>query len=781
MTEPKLTLRFSWGEVDVRLARRLVIALYERSDRWDDAERARALEDEQVPKVAQTSFGRPPASQRFDKVADVVRDYWLPAAPAGVVIALARLVQLGLTGPERTAKVHTKKLALTFLDRRNLTETFKHNLREAFVNAHKVRGPVASSGGGHAGPWATYVDITGEGLPARNPFDHQRRAWTGLDALARARTVGGRSGLVVLPTGAGKTFTLVHWLLRQLGNDPRLRVLWVADQQELVDQAAREFTRQARTMPDGFRRRLRAVHGAANPATTIADPTVDIVCATRQSVLGQNFSSGAQKRLAALIERPCVVVVDEAHHAVSPTYEKMLDFITRRCPSVVLVGLTATPWPSGQGMTRRLMERFPQKVIEVQVRDMVRSGVLARPMTHTIDTHQLVTLSPTEIAQLGGGDLPPSVLRRLDDEVRNRIIVNTWVARHEQWGKTLVFACDIEHADRLHAMFLDNSVRSQVVHSRSDEEQREVLKEFREGAEPRVLVSVGMLLEGVDVPDARTAFLTRPTRSRILMRQMIGRVLRGPDAGGEEIAHIVDLRDRWSDDVDVLAPVDIPGVDHIPTRTEDTEERQLPRIPDEDSDTPIPEDVVRRIEREYAVLIKAVPYAPALTSTELVGFYELGHLNVPVFDHVRERWDELIKSAITERWSVHSAMELFNDLPAPRPSRQDIDEIVAHCRSTQVAPALVPIRTGLSTRQLAEELVSGGAMTEREKVTWLRERYEASLARAAYDSFQGFFEAVQAEILALTLDARASDPESPHAHKPRVRLPKLTRSTDPLA
>lgn len=243
MTEPKLTLRFSWGEVDVRLARRLVIALYERAERRGDTERARALEDKQVPKVAQTSFGRPPSSQGFDKVADIVRDYWLPAAPAGVVIALAQLVQLGLTGPERAAKVHTKKLALSFLDRRNLTATFKHNLRKAFVDAHKVRGPVASSGGAHAGLWATYVDITGEGLPVRNPFDHQRRAWTGLDALARAETVGGRSGLVVLPTGAGKTFTLVHWLLRQLNDDPRLRVLWVAEQQELVDQAAREFTR----------------------------------------------------------------------------------------------------------------------------------------------------------------------------------------------------------------------------------------------------------------------------------------------------------------------------------------------------------------------------------------------------------------------------------------------------------------------------------------------------------------------------------------------------------
>ena len=59
---------------------------------------------------------------------------------------------------------------------------------------------------------------------------------------------------------------------------------------------------------------------------------------------------------------------------------------------------------------------------------------------------------------------------------------------------------------------------------------------------PAVLVSVNMLNEGVNLPDARTAFLARPTTSHILMQQMIGRVLRRPKANGDADAHLVDFR-----------------------------------------------------------------------------------------------------------------------------------------------------------------------------------------------------------------------------------------------
>ena len=75
----------------------------------------------------------------------------------------------------------------------------------------------------------------------------------------------------------------------------------------------------------------------------------------------------------------------------------------------------------------------------------------------------------------------------------------------------------------------------------------------------RVLVNVQMLTEGVDVPLVQTVFLTRPTVSSILLRQMIGRGLRGPAQGGTKTAYIVSFEDHWErfpDWQDPLALVD---------------------------------------------------------------------------------------------------------------------------------------------------------------------------------------------------------------------------------
>jgi superfamily II DNA or RNA helicase len=107
------------------------------------------------------------------------------------------------------------------------------------------------------------------------------------------------------------------------------------------------------------------------------------------------------------------VVIDEAHHAVAPTYRDLLDFLQQEADPV-LVGLTATPWPSGFEAGTRLRNRFPQVVATAAVVDLVRSGVLARPIHHTVDTGERIELTREELAALGGADLPANVLRRLD-------------------------------------------------------------------------------------------------------------------------------------------------------------------------------------------------------------------------------------------------------------------------------------------------------------------------------------------------------------------------------
>jgi superfamily II DNA or RNA helicase len=604
----RTSLRFDWSEVDERLLRWLLVAAYEAEGRSKDVLLLRGQSGGSLVKKAQGSLGRPPNVRYMDSMVDVLRDHWLPTLNRDQLDRIIWDVQLALTGPDRKAEPRNKADKVDFLTRRNRTDTFKCNLRAAFIREHKTEAVAVGSVPGLQRRQSGVVELIGLGeSDRRSPFPHQLAAWQSLDAMASSRPSNRRSGLVELPTGSGKTYTLVVWLLKRMQEEVKTRVLWIADQQELVDQAARSFEEQAAYLPPDFVSRLRIVHGTANPATTLADGDLDVACVTRQSLLGKQLDAAARARLQAFLTRPTVVVVDEAHHAVSKTCRQLLELIRSIAPTTIFVGMTATPWPSGYGMTQRLNELFPVNLARVQVRDLVKSGVLARPVFHTAQTGETVRLDPAELKQMVGRDVPPSVLRGLDRPGRNATIVNTWNNRREEWGKTLVFACDIEHADHLGELFAAEGAEVTVVHSRAEIERSGALHRFRIRPGPSVLVSVGMLLEGVDVPDARTAFLTRPTTSRILMRQMVGRVLRGEAGGGEATAHVVDLRDRWEADVDVLAPVEIPGLGCPVIETNEDQAHVLPAVLDEKTGDPLGEDVLRSIARAYGELRSRTP------------------------------------------------------------------------------------------------------------------------------------------------------------------------------
>ena len=103
--------------------------------------------------------------------------------------------------------------------------------------------------------------------------------------------------------------------------------------------------------------------------------------------------------------------------------------------------------------------------------------------------------------------MSPETLARLDSDLRNRRGLAAWLRQQEQWGKTLLFATSIAHADALGVVFERAGAQVRGLHSQSREARQDILRWFRSSVGPSVLVSVGMLTEGVDLPDARTALL----------------------------------------------------------------------------------------------------------------------------------------------------------------------------------------------------------------------------------------------------------------------------------
>jgi len=760
---------FSWAEVDAQLTRSLLLAAYRGTGQLGEVDTLEHLHDERLAGQAESSVGRPPDAKvmALPGVVDVLREQWLPTLDAGQLRDVAAAVQLSLSGPDRHAEFRTKGQALEFLRARKRTKNLHVNLRREFIRLHKALRDAESTTVAVDRAYVGPVQLAGVDAAPRQPFDHQEHAWASLDELVAAG--GRRAGLLVLPTGSGKTFTVVHWLLEQMAHDPHLRVLWIADQQELLEQACRAFKRGAAELPRDFHRVLRVIHSGAGPVTGLADTEVDIACVTRQSIVGRSGSPAMSKRLTAFLSRPAVVVVDEAHHAVATSYRALLDEVERVAPRTVMLGLTATPWPSGQGAIARLTERFPTTVAEVDVLVLVRDQVLARPVIHTISTGENIRLDPDERRQIARADFTGEILSRLDRETRNKLIVDKWTASPEQWGKTLVFVGTINHADHLAERFRERGVACQVLHSGTGLRD-EVLAEFRDARGPRVLVSVGMLLEGVDTPDARTAMLARPTRSHVLLRQMVGRVLRGPRAGGEETAHIVALQDNWVDGIDVLSPLAIlPGSD----AAHETEEGlRLPAVRDETGGGPVPEDVIERVRQAYAELNAG----PTMTTGEatLVGYYQLFDVTtVPVFDHTRDTWDELIEAKLRGRkMATTSARDLFADLPVPRPTPYDVNAVVEYLESTELAPPFVEVKATFSLRAAARRRFDQPAMTQQQIFERERHEYESTLARTVYRSFHEFSEALHREVATLS-----SDPEKPRTPASDPDLEKLRSST----
>jgi hypothetical protein len=297
--------KFDWAAVNHSLLRRLLIAVYEAAGRDEVASLIRTLSTDQLIRQANRSIGRPPHVSHMDAMFDVLRTYWLPTLDGEELEAIVWDVQLSLSGPDRNVTPRTKTAKLEFLARRRRTETFKLHLRASFVRNHKVDSTTAGGSAQQPGHQHNVLDLLGLGLgDRRTPFPHQTAAWKALDALAASRSKT-RSGLLVLPTGAGKTSTLSGWLLRRMSEQPQTRVLWIADQQELVDQAARSFEDHASYLPADFARRLRVVHGAANPSTALGDEQLDVACITRQSIVGRQLDAGARGRLAAFsVGRP---------------------------------------------------------------------------------------------------------------------------------------------------------------------------------------------------------------------------------------------------------------------------------------------------------------------------------------------------------------------------------------------------------------------------------------------------------------------------------------------
>ena len=611
--------------------------------------------------------------------------------------------------------------------------------------------------------WAV-IDPSKQPPDAKTPFPYQVEAWNSLSAChARKDSPGGFPGLLVMPTGSGKTYTAVHWLMENVVARGG-RVMWVAHREALLEQAQEWFTRLA-----GL---------AASPARE--DPLVVRIVSGRHCVVSQltpdddimlcSVASLARHKAEVqdILSDPNIfLVIDEAHHAPAKSYRDIIKYM-KELKHNKLLGLTATPTRMIESERAVLSQLFNNNIIyQVQFRDLVERDYLARPVKIRVSTDIEAEGGMTEderrhIAVFD--NLSEETLDRLGAmSERNDVILSHYLDNRARYGKTLVFATCVEHACLLRDKFRADGVNAEYVASwRPDGEsinEKEVKDEFmspESGLD--VLINVQKMTEGTDLPRVQTVFLARPTNSAVLMQQMVGRALRGPKVGGTPLAYLVSFEDHWEQFTDFERPFDL-----IPELVDPFEEVALGVVEvEEDTVDRVLEVVPYEIMRAVSAALGRLPRSRSRSQVfEAVpcGWYVLARSVptgddvvqiIPVNHHDKPCWDALIgylamltteQAQGIEVEAVYE--EYFGDCDIPRPGKGYVEQMIAHRAAGEDEPEWQDFaaRAMIDPAEIAREIIESdyGA---RESQAIVEERYGSALAQAVYPSLREFRMAV---------------------------------------
>lgn len=320
------------------------------------------------------------------------------------------------------------------------------------------------------------------------------------------------SQYVAMPTGSGKTFTFLSY-----ADDCHDNILVIVPSKSLLHQVyesallffdRKDISRKG----DGYDEKIGFLH----------------IC-TAQSMRGDY--------LKELCEHPFdLVVIDEAHHSHAMTYKRFIDCKRNRCKDMRLsfLGVTATP---DRADGKLLSEIFGTCSFRLEIEDMIEKGHLCDIEGYSVKTK----IDISDVDDHNGDFSLRQLYKKLCIDSRNEMIVK--LCKEEMKDrKTVVFCINIEHSLQIHNLLTESGLSSEHIDGTTSSKKKEsILKSFREGS-TQFICNCQLLTEGFDEPSIDGIIIARPTRSRSLFTQMVGRGLR--IFPGKKNCKIIDVVDN---------------------------------------------------------------------------------------------------------------------------------------------------------------------------------------------------------------------------------------------
>lgn len=330
-----------------------------------------------------------------------------------------------------------------------------------------------------------------------------------LCALEDTRAEGARRALVSAATGVGKTY------LAAFDSKDYDRVLFVAHREEILNQAAVSFKNVRNSDDYGF-------FNGSDKCTDKAVIFASVATLGRTEYLNEEYFTP---------DYFSYLIIDEFHHAVNDQYKRIVEYFKPQ----FLLGLTATPERMDG---RNIFEICDYNVpYEISLKDAINKGMLV-PF-HYYGIYDDIDYSGLHI-----------VRGKYDEKELNETYIGN-VHRHDliykyycKYGskRALGFCCSRAHAEEMAMEFCKRGISSAAVYSNGDgafsEERSRAIEKLKKG-EIKVIFSVDMFNEGVDITSVDMVLFLRPTESPIVFLQQLGRGLR--KSKGKEYLNVLDF------------------------------------------------------------------------------------------------------------------------------------------------------------------------------------------------------------------------------------------------